>query len=84
MLSLSLMFHFLVLTLGTVVGNDEATIITECSGDIVLPCFALQKCQKYTSVTWYKVSHVHMCEIENDHNAKHLHHTDILEDLMLI
>lgn len=45
----------LVLTLGTVVGNDEATIITECSGDIVLPCFALQKCQKYTSVTWYKL-----------------------------
>lgn len=42
----------LALTLGIVVGKD---FTADCNEDIVLPCFALEKCQKYTSVTWYKL-----------------------------
>jgi len=42
-------------------GNDEPTFVpADCRVDIILPCSALQNCKNYTSVTWYKVSHVHI------------------------
>lgn len=43
-----------------VVGKDELTFVpADCGGYIILNCTALQNSVNYTSVTWYKVSHVH-------------------------
>ncbi|KAK2898672.1 hypothetical protein QQF64_032077 [Cirrhinus molitorella] len=46
----------MALTLNIVAGNDELTSVTaSCRDDITLDCTFRQDCQKYTSVTWYKL-----------------------------